>query len=176
MTDEPTRSDRIEFSDGTAMTVLERPAGPTDPLVMLFELEHQCGAPPSHVHPTAAETFEVQEGAFEILVDGSWRDVAAGDSVTVPAGEPHTFRNESGSRVIIRNTHDPHHDFEAYIRSVAKLAEGSDPANPDRKMMVGMAMLWRRHWDLIRPSDPKLRIGMSVASLVGRIRGVSLPS
>lgn len=165
----------IRFSDGTEMSVVERPAGPGDPLVMEFRLPQNCGAPPPHVHPTASETFEVTEGEFEMLIDGKWRRVGAGESVTVPPGQEHTFRNESPGGVVIRNVHDPHHDFEAYIRSVGKIAEGEDLSKPSREAMVKMAILWDRHSDLIQPSKLPMKIGFKVMSWLGRARGVSAP-
>lgn len=166
----------IRLPDGSEMTVLERPEGPEDPLVMEFRFKQNCGSPPPHVHPTASETFEVTEGDFEMLIDGQWRPVGAGESVTVPPGAEHTFRNTSPGDVVIRDTHAPHHDFEAYIRSLAKTVEGEDPDSLSREATMKVALLWDRHSDLIRPSKLSMRIGFKVLATFGRLRGLSTPA
>lgn len=172
----PTPGDTFTLYDGSEMTVVERPAGPDEALVMRFVLKHDCGAPPPHVHPYAEETFAVEEGEFEMLVDDEWRLVRAGESVTVEPGRRHTFRNQSGGDVVIRNVHDPHHDFEAYVRSLAKLSHELETTAPNSPGAAArMAMLWDRHDDLIRPADLPLRLGMKGLGTVGRLARLSVP-
>jgi len=57
------------------------------------------GAPDEHehVHPSYAERFEVIEGEFVFVLDGVSRTLTVGDSRTVEAGTPHTYRNDSAS-------------------------------------------------------------------------------
>lgn len=168
--------DILSFADGTEMEFLERPAGPGDALLMEFRLPHGSVAPPPHIHPHTAETYEVTEGELEVLIGREWHRLAAGESATVPAGERHTFRNESGGRTVTRNIHDPHHDFETYIRRVAALAASLDDVDKlGLKGTAQMAMIWRDHDDLIRPSDPPVKIGMAVLGRVGRMFGLATP-
>src|SRR5688500_5490492 len=47
-------------------------------------------------HPHQEETYDVLEGALEVSLDGRWRSVPAGESLTVPPGAVHGFRNTSG--------------------------------------------------------------------------------
>lgn len=51
--------------------------------------------PPEHYHPGYAESFEVVEGEFVFELEGELRTLRPGESVTVEAGTPHTFRSES---------------------------------------------------------------------------------
>lgn len=172
----PHDNDTFALFDGSRMTVLERPSGPGDPLVMRFEIKSGGGAPPPHTHPSATEVFEVLEGEFEMLVDDSWQMVKAGESVTVAPGQRHTFRNHSGSEVVIRNVHDPHHDFERYIRSVATLShelKATDPKDP--KAAARFALLWGRHDDLIRPADLPLKVAFPILRGIGRLARMSVP-
>lgn len=163
--------------DGSEYSVLERPAAADDPLVMRFRLTAAAGAPPPHVHPRTVETFEVLEGRFEMLVGDEWRTVAAGESVDVPAGLRHTFRNDSGAEVVIRNVHDPHHDFEAYIRSIAQLSQELKATTPKSPAAAArMALLWERHDDLIQPADLPMKIGLPVLSRIARVFGVATPA
>jgi mannose-6-phosphate isomerase-like protein (cupin superfamily) len=102
--------------DGSAYIVI-RPAAETggEFVEMEFKLPDRCVAPPPHVHPSQAEEFEVLEGSFELMAEGEWRRLGPGESLSVPAGGLHTFRNRSGSMVRIRNRHVPALRFEEFI-------------------------------------------------------------
>jgi mannose-6-phosphate isomerase-like protein (cupin superfamily) len=168
--------DVFTIFDGSSYEVLERPSGPGDPLVMRFRLIHKCGTPPPHVHPGAVETFEIEQGSFEMLVGDEWRAASAGETVVVPAGLRHTFRNESGAEVVIRNTHAPHHDFEAYIKALAELTQELEITSVSSPgAAVKMAMLWQRHTDLIQPADLPLKIAFPALAAAGRLLRLSVP-
>ena len=160
--------------DGSEYSVLERPQGPDGALVMRFRLTPDTGSPPPHIHPHTVEVFEVLQGEFETLVGKEWRKLRAGESVTVEPGVRHTFRNNSGAEVLIGNVHDPHHDFEAYIRAVAKVSQElrtTDPKSPGAA--ARMAVLWGRHEDLIRPADVPMKIAFPILRGVARIARLS---
>lgn len=46
-----------------------------------------------HLHPYADEEFLVREGKLRVLVDGAWQELGPGQSLIVPRGTPHLFRN-----------------------------------------------------------------------------------
>ena len=161
--------------DGSEYGVVERPEHPDGALVMRFRLTAAAGSPPPHIHPHATEVFEVQEGQLELLVGKQWQTAVAGQTVTVEPGVRHTFRNKSGADVVVRNVHDPHHDFEAYIRAVAKISqeiEATDPKSPGAA--ARMAVLWGRHSDLIQPADLPMRVAFPVVR--GMARAARLPA
>ncbi len=160
--------------DGSEYAVLERPGTPDGALVMRFRLTSNAGSPPPHVHPSAVEVFEVLKGELEMLVGKEWRTVRAGKSATVEPGVRHTFRNTSGGEVLVRNVHDPHHDFEAYIREVARLSQelqATDPKSPGAA--ARLAVLWGRHDDLIRPADLPMKIAFPLLRGVARVARLS---
>lgn len=49
-----------------------------------------------HVHRAMEERFEVLDGRPEFLAGRRWREVRRGDTVLVPPGTRHAFRNRSG--------------------------------------------------------------------------------
>jgi quercetin dioxygenase-like cupin family protein len=60
-----------------------------------------------HFHPNAAESFLVRTGALRLMVDGHWHQLAPGDSLTVPRGVPHLFRNGHDGETLFTTTFDP---------------------------------------------------------------------
>jgi uncharacterized cupin superfamily protein len=53
------------------------------------------GGPPPHLHRREDEMFHVLEGEFEFLLNDKTMRLRAGNSVFVPTGVMHTFRNVS---------------------------------------------------------------------------------
>jgi len=47
----------------------------------------------SHIHPKSDEYFTVRSGSLRVIVDGNERLVGPGETVVVPRGRPHYFRN-----------------------------------------------------------------------------------
>lgn len=169
--------DTITVFDGSELVVLERPAGPGDPLAMRFHLVSGCGSPPPHVHPHATEVFKVEEGEFEMLVRDEWRTVRAGETVTVPPGTRHTFRNESGAPVTVHNVHDPHCDFERYIRTIAALSHEHRTTAPNSPAAATkFSMVMSGYPNLIRPTDFPFRFAVPVLGAIGRALRLSLPT
>jgi glyoxylate utilization-related uncharacterized protein len=121
---------------------------------MEFRLPDHCAQPLTHIHPHNREVFEVLEGEVEFLVDSEWQALGAGASVTVPPGEPHTFRNHSGTFAAFRNVHDPHHDFEAYLRELTALQNELQLAAPNGPDAAArFALVVDRYPDLLEPTE-----------------------
>ena len=88
---------------GEEVTILldgERTGGK---LTAWTEITPPGGGPPPHYHSTEDETFHVIEGRVAFLVDGEWREVAAGGSAFNSHGVIHTFKNvgDQPSRMFI---------------------------------------------------------------------------
>lgn len=172
-----TTEDTYTFYDGSKVTVLKRPAGPTDGIVMEFRMKSEGAHPPPHLHPTSEEITECLEGECEFLIDETWRPFRPGDKVTLRPGQRHTFRNNSGNDVLMRMSLTPHRDFERYIRTLAELSNELEVAVPHTPpAMMRWAMVIDRHRDLMRPADAPLKVGLKVASSVGRFARVKVPS
>jgi mannose-6-phosphate isomerase-like protein (cupin superfamily) len=54
------------------------------------------GGVPPHVHPRMEERFTVVEGRAEFLAGRRWTGADAGETVVVPAGTRHAYRNRGG--------------------------------------------------------------------------------
>ncbi len=64
----------------------------------------------AHIHPKTDETFTVQSGRLTVSIDGQIHQLQPGETITVPAGKPHFFRNahEGDTVAIIRFTPAQH--------------------------------------------------------------------
>jgi mannose-6-phosphate isomerase-like protein (cupin superfamily) len=53
--------------------------------------------PPMHVHHGEQEMFRILSGRFRFWCAGEVQDLSDGDTVLIPKGVPHTFKNVGGS-------------------------------------------------------------------------------
>jgi quercetin dioxygenase-like cupin family protein len=74
-----------------------------------------------HYHPEQEETYEVLGGTLEVFRDGDWHKVPAGESLTVPRGAVHAFRNASQTPVRFLNVHRPALTFQEYLETLDRL-------------------------------------------------------
>lgn len=90
----------IHGQDGFRL-LLARTAAETDG--ELLEMEATYGGsgqlPPTHLHPTQLERFEVLEGAVRTIVDGTERRYEIGEAFEVPPGTPHQMTGDGPARV-----------------------------------------------------------------------------
>lgn len=142
---------------------------------MRFEIETASGdSPPLHVHPHAEETYRVLSGALEVNVEGEWQEVPAGESHTVSAGTPHTFRNNVPVELI--NIHQPALEHERFFRRFHKLVTEQGVSLPpgNFKSFVLMGMLFSDHErELVSVKPPQM--AMRILSKIGRLLGYRLP-
>lgn len=144
--------DRFELPDGSAFEIVT-PAAQAggDYVEMIFTVAPGSDtSPPPHAHPAQVEEYEVMKGQLEVMVDGVWQTLSAGERASVPVGLPHTFRNTSTTTTIARNWHRPALGFQAFLGEAEQIAE-----SPKFKGMkhpstaVRMSMLYHRYPDTI---------------------------
>jgi quercetin dioxygenase-like cupin family protein len=141
-----------------------------DRVVMEFTLPPGSVAPPPHVHPTPAEEFGVLEGELDLMVDGRWRTLKAGESATVPPGVLHTFKNNCGETIRVHNVHGPAVRFEDYIEHIYLLtrARGIHGAR-DPRLPLYLSMLMVEYADTLRPGRARERIAIGALARLGRL-------
>jgi mannose-6-phosphate isomerase-like protein (cupin superfamily) len=134
------------------------------------------GGPPVQVHPAAEESYAVVSRALDVCVRGQWRTLAAGESVAVPAGTPHTLRNGSGAEVRLVNVHRPALGFERFFRRLHALACSGEVQFPpeDLRSAILVSMLFTEHPREVVSVKPSRRV-MRVLALAGRVLGYKLP-
>jgi quercetin dioxygenase-like cupin family protein len=139
-----------------------------------FEIMLQPGAPspPPHFHPRQTEKWHVIEGTLSVQIDGDWRELAAGESVTMSPGQVHTLRNRSNGVVRVRDVHVPAGDFQEYIETLHHLSEAGKLKNLRHlPTLIHLSMLvseHRRRQGQVTASRAQ-RVGESVLAGVGRL-------
>jgi quercetin dioxygenase-like cupin family protein len=146
----------------------------------LFEATNWLGpnlaGPPVHIHPTAAETYEVLEGALDVCVDGQWRTLRAGESAEAPAGVPHTLRNSTSEPVRLVNVHRPALQFESFFREMhALMSQGKIKGLPPKepRSAIYVAMLFVKYPHEMRVVKPPNGVFKALA-VAGRALGFKL--
>lgn len=94
------------------------------------------GGPPALHRHDPEEIYRVERGALSLYVeseDGRLDRIAArpGDVVHIPAGRPHTVRNESGEDATAYVVFAPGAPMERFFRAAAALAADGPPTMDD---------------------------------------------
>lgn len=165
--------DRFEMPDGSVYEVTAAAADSGGHSVgMNFILPPGAVAPPPHVHPTQTEDFEVIEGPFELMLDGSWKTLETGARASVPPGVLHTFRNRSDATRVVHSTHSPPGRFEQFIEHLCRLlAARGIKGGKDPRVPIYISMVWLEYADTLRTGRDRERFAINVAARLGRLLG-----
>ena len=162
--------DTLAFPDGSDYTITASAGESGGSLVeMEILLPPNAVTPPLHVHPGQEEDYEVIAGSLDVHFEGAWMRLPEGESMTVPRGEPHTFRNSSSLRVRVRNVHRPALGFQDYLEEVHALTqEGKIKGTSDPSSLMQLARLFEKYEDTIVPAKRGQRAVMGVLARVRR--------
>jgi mannose-6-phosphate isomerase-like protein (cupin superfamily) len=154
---------------GMKFTVLKN-AEDTDgnSLDLHWELAPGCNMhdPLIHTHPNAIETYEILEGEMEFYVKDKWVPAKKGDTLIVPKGVAHSFRNPTKEIVKVYNTHQPALKMEAYFEDVEKMLDRLTEYRTKElkmdfktKLYMGVLMnMYRKEILAVNPPDFAIRI------------------
>ena len=76
-----------------------------------------------HIHPRQDESYRVLSGKLDLLLDGQWHTLGPGESLDIPKGKVHAFRNSTNEITKTVNTHDPGLRFQEYLEVMQKLIQ-----------------------------------------------------
>lgn len=141
-------------------------------------VEMDCTAEPGsgtmvHYHPGQEETFRVLEGTLEILRDGEWSAVRAGESATVSEGAVHAWRNPGASPVRFVNVHRPAGGFQDHLETLDRLAKaGKVRGTKDPRSIIHMCMSAVKHRPDVTVKPPQWLV--NAMAFIGRRLGYTL--
>jgi quercetin dioxygenase-like cupin family protein len=159
--------------DGTSFRIVESAAESHGERVE-FEVTMAPGAmgPPKHLHPRQDEGWTVLEGELSVFVDGEWRTLGEGASLSIPPNTVHTLRNRSSQPVRFRDSHEPALDFQDYIEALDRqAAAGKLTARMTPSTLIHGAMVLRQHRTTQLSAGRAQRAGETVLTLLGRALG-----
>jgi quercetin dioxygenase-like cupin family protein len=166
-----TAGDVLSFHDGSEFKVVK---SATDTGGEALELEMffppTTEDVPRHIHPGQAETYEVIEGTFRVLIGSEWHELAPGQSATVPPGTVHTFRIAGDQPARVRNLHAPALDFEDYFATESRLMrEGRIKSYSSPVALLYYAALLRQYRHCMVMANPALRAVVAALAPIGRL-------
>ncbi len=136
---------------------------------MEFVLPPGCVPPPPHVHRSQVEEYEVMEGRFDVVVDGSWSTLGPGEAASVPVGALHTFRNRSGQVVRVRNWHRPALRFEEFIeRTCTTLQAAGVTRKRDPRVPLHLSQIMLEYDETLAPGRRRERLPMQILARAAR--------
>ncbi|MCY1669204.1 cupin domain-containing protein [Rhizobium sp. SL86] len=129
----------------------------------------------AHIHPEADETFHVQEGCLEVMIDGTPHIVEAGHSVTVPKGSAHCFRNAfSGETRATVSFHPPQQQLRFFLNLAMWTAE--EPRNFSAKgdaKLLPMALALHAYRDHLYIAGPPIWFQKLLFAVLAPIAGLT---
>lgn len=126
----PARGDRVGAPLRVGSDSCRRLVTATDSAQRLAVFEWQGsapGGPPLHLHPDQDEVFMVDEGEYLFQCGEAQHRLAAGDTIFLPRGVPHTFCQLS-AQGRLRFLYTPAGDMEAFFEALAGLQGPPEPA------------------------------------------------
>jgi len=119
-----------------------------------------------HVHPDQSEHLEMVEGAMRVVIDGRDHVIGPGESITVPAGSPHSQIPEGGGDGTVRITVRPAGNTQAFLERLAEMcASGQMTRSGFPKPLAG-ARLIRDFWQAGHASKPPLPVQLGLARVL----------
>lgn len=79
------------------------------------------GGVPAHTHPSIEERFNVLAGRASFLAGRKWQDAGPGETVVVPAGVRHAYRNRGDEQVHFVCDVRPPSSLQAFLEDTAAL-------------------------------------------------------
>ena len=100
-----------------------------------------------HVHPAMEERFTVLEGRASFLAGRKWSEATAGETVVVPAGTRHAYRNDGAEVAHVVCEASPPSTLQEFLTDTVALGEAGKftrrgiPRGLDG-VLAGVALAW----------------------------------
>jgi mannose-6-phosphate isomerase-like protein (cupin superfamily) len=138
-------------------------------------VEMECTVQPGngsmiHYHPHQEETYRVLEGTLEVFREGTWHPVQTGESLTVPQGAVHAFRNASSTPATFLNVHRLALAFQEHLETLDRLIQsGKVRGTKDPRSLIYMSMSAVKHRPDVAVKPPQVVVNL-MAWLGRRLR------
>ncbi|MBZ0289145.1 MAG: cupin domain-containing protein [Anaerolineae bacterium] len=130
---------------------------------------------PIHIHPKQVERFTIQSGVMEYVLNGKTGRACAGDTIVMPPGTAHTFRNPSrDEKLVFRFEYQPAGGMEYIFENMTALSQ-MGKLRPDGKapLLPSFRVLHQYPDNLYFAGIPIWiqKIGIAVGAFTARLLG-----
>jgi mannose-6-phosphate isomerase-like protein (cupin superfamily) len=127
-----------------------------------------AGGPDPHIHAKQVETFRVVSGGMQATLGKEERIIRAGESLVVPAGQVHRWRNLSESEpLVVRIRVEPALQFQWMMTEYSRLAIANGGRWKDAPLLEVGYILHRTRDEHEIPGMPHILTSLFLASLAG---------
>ena len=130
--------------------------------------------PPEHYHPQQDERFEVLSGSLAVRSGDGERTFAAGETIEIPRGMPHTMRNAGAGVARLQWETRPALATETFFETIYGLARDgktNQKGIPNLLQLAVIAREYRREFVPARPPLPVQRVVFGLLAAIGRLFG-----
>ena len=135
-----------------------------------YTLAPKKSGPPAHSHDHEDEFFEVKAGVVRVWQGKESAVYSAGDIFSVPAGTPHTLRNEGDIPAQISISYSGA-GFEDVLEGLHQIMQ----SGPKISDAFRMAIHTNDHIESSRLENPFLSVAVKVMSFLGKLLGYKSP-
>ena len=128
----------------------------------------------AHVHPKQTERFEIEEGVLGFRLDGAEIVAGPGETVVVPAGSSHRFRNLGDTEARFICEVRPALQFERLLETMFALANAGKTNRKGMPNPLRLAVIANAHFDDVRLPFPPgwvQKAGLVMGAPLGRLIG-----
>jgi quercetin dioxygenase-like cupin family protein len=145
--DNPVSGERFEF---------RRTSADTNGELLEFDLTLAADGcvPGAHVHPEQEERFVVHRGTMQFRLGLKKIVAGPGDTVVVPKGRVHAFKNVGGEEAMVRVQVTPALDMEQLFETTVALAEAGATNRKGMPKPLHLALFVRRFRREVRAPFP----------------------
>jgi quercetin dioxygenase-like cupin family protein len=133
-----------------------RPSDDGEAVLVEMWVEPGGGVPP-HVHPAMEERFEVISGELSFLSGRKWQTAGPGETIVVPPGTRHAYRNPGGELAHGVCRASPAQSLQEFLEDAAEMARAGKitrnglPKSPLALVQVLRLALRHRRMVVMRP-------------------------
>ena len=163
----PVTGEKLTFVETAASTDGER-------VVVDLELVAGGKVPGVHVHPKQEEKFEVLQGTMKFRYGMKKIVAEAGETVVVPAGVIHDFRNAGDETAHVRVTISPALKMEEMFETNVALANEGKVMKSGMPKPLELALFVRKFEDEVKapfPPHPVVRAVTAPLAAIAKRRG-----
>jgi quercetin dioxygenase-like cupin family protein len=130
----------------------------------------------AHIHPKTDETFTVRSGLLSVAIDGQMHQLRPGETITVPRGKQHFFRNaDKGDTLAIVRFTPAQHQLRFFL-NFATIAQNrpewfGSKGEPSFLLMALTLHTFKDHFYVAGPPIWVQRIVFATLAPIARLLG-----